>query len=132
MRIEEQQANRPRISETALIVEDNLIIAMAAEVILLDLGARHVDTAATVDQALRSIERSRPSFALLDLNLGSESSIKVAQKLKEIGVPFIFATGYGERAPIPEQLASAPVVQKPYTLEVVEHALDKLQKAGAS
>lgn len=132
MRIEEQQANRPRISETALIVEDNLIIAMAAEVILLDLGARHVDTAATVDQALRSIERTRPSFALLDLNLGSESSIKVAQKLKEIGVPFIFATGYGERAPLPEQLASSPVVQKPYTLEVVEHALEKLQKAGAS
>lgn len=98
----------------------------------MDLGARHVDTAATVDQALRSIERTRPSFALLDLNLGSESSIKVAEKLKEIGVPFNFATGYGERAPLPEQLASAPVVQKPYTLEVVEHALDKLQKAGAS
>ena len=130
MRHEEQQSNRPRISETALIVEDNLIIAMAAEVILLDLGARQVDTAASVDQALRSIERVRPSFALLDLNLGSESSIKVAQKLKEIGVPFIFATGYGERAPIPEQLADAPVVQKPYTLEVVEHALGKLQQAG--
>ena len=131
MRIEEQQSARPRISDTALIVEDNLIIAMAAEVILLDLGARHVDTAATVDQALRSIERSRPSFALLDLNLGSESSIKVAQKLTEIGVPFIFATGYGERAPIPEPLAAAPVVQKPYTLEVVENALGKLQQAGA-
>lgn len=59
----------------------------------MDLDARHVDTAATVDQALRSIERTRPSFALLDLNLGSESSIKVAEKLKEIGVPFNFATG---------------------------------------
>ena len=130
MRMEEQQSTRPRISDTALIVEDNLIIAMAAEVILLDLGAHHVDTAASVDQALRSIERTRPSFALLDLNLGNESSIKVAQKLKEIGVPFIFATGYGERAPIPEQLASAPVVQKPYTLEVVENALGKLQQTN--
>lgn len=97
----------------------------------MDLGARHVDTAATVDQALRSIERTRPSFALLDLNLGGKSSIKVAQKLKEIGVPFIFATVYGERAPLPEQLASAPVVQKPYTPEVVENALGKLQQAGA-
>ncbi len=131
MRVEEQQSTRPRISDTALIVEDNLIIAMAAEVILLDLGARQVDTAASVDQALRTIERARPSFALLDLNLGNESSIKVAQKLKEIGVPFIFATGYGERAPIPADLASAPVVQKPYTLEVVEHALGKLMPAGS-
>ena len=131
MRIEEQESAQPRISDTALIVEDNLIIAMAAEVILLDLGARHVDTAATVDQALRSIERTRPSFALLDLNLGSESSIKVAQKLKEIGVPFMFATGYGERAPLPDELASVPVIQKPYTLEVVENALGKLQQVGA-
>jgi light-regulated signal transduction histidine kinase (bacteriophytochrome)/CheY-like chemotaxis protein len=131
MRLEEQQPARPRISDTALIVEDNLIIAMAAEVILLDLGARHVDTAASVDQALRSIERTRPGFALLDLNLGNESSIKVAQTLKEIGVPFIFATGYGERAPIPAELSAAPVVQKPYTLEVVENALGKLQQAPA-
>jgi light-regulated signal transduction histidine kinase (bacteriophytochrome)/CheY-like chemotaxis protein len=130
MRVEEQQSTRPRISETALIVEDNLIIAMAAEVILLDLGARHVDTAASVDQALRAIERTRPGFALLDLNLGNESSIKVAYRLKEIGVPFMFATGYGERAPIPEDLSAAPVVQKPYTLEVVEHALGKLQPPG--
>ena len=45
MRVEEQ-IHPPRISDTALIVEDNLIIAMAAEVILLELGARHVDTAA--------------------------------------------------------------------------------------
>ncbi|GGI26471.1 HWE histidine kinase domain-containing protein [Bradyrhizobium guangdongense] len=131
MRVEEQQPVRPRISDTALIVEDNLIIAMAAEVILLDLGARHVETAASVDQALRALARTRPSFALLDLNLGNESSIRVAQKLKELGVPFIFATGYGERAPIPLDLASAPVVQKPYTLEVVENALGKLQQAIA-
>src|SRR6185295_6069386 len=33
----------PRLSGTALIVEDNLIIAMSAEVILLELGARHVE-----------------------------------------------------------------------------------------
>ena len=116
-----------RISDTALIVEDNLIIAMSAEVILLELGARHVETAASVSQALKAIERERPSFALLDLNLGSENSIKVGQKLRELEVPFIFATGYGERAPIPEELSEAPVVQKPYTREVIESALGKLK-----
>jgi light-regulated signal transduction histidine kinase (bacteriophytochrome)/CheY-like chemotaxis protein len=117
-----------RISDTALIVEDNLIIAMSAEVILLELGARHVETAASVNQALKSIEREKPSFALLDLNLGNENSIKVGQKLMELDVPFIFATGYGERAPIPEELAAAPVIQKPYTREVVESALGKLKR----
>jgi CheY-like chemotaxis protein len=129
MRMEEPEPGRPRISDTALIVEDCAIIAMAAEEILLDLGARQVDIATSVDQALRAIARTRPSFALLDLNLGHESSIGVAHKLTEIGVPFIFATGYGERAPIPAELASAPVIQKPYTLELVEKALGKLARA---
>ncbi len=110
-------------------MEDNLIIAMAAEVILLELGARHVGTAASVNQALASIDREKPDFALLDLNLGSENSIPVATRLRELKIPFMFATGYGERAPIPAELAEAPVAQKPYTREVVEAALGRLREA---
>ncbi len=126
-RLANKQAQTPRLSGTALIVEDNLIIAMGAEVILLELGARHIDTAASVNQALKSIERSVPSFALLDINLGAESSLPVGHRLKELGVPFLFATGYGERAPIPAELSDAPVIQKPYTRELVEKALSKMK-----
>lgn len=126
-RMETHDPELPRISGEALIVEDNLIIAMNAEVILLELGARHVETAASVKQALSAIDRAVPGFALLDLNLGPENSIPVGMRLKELGVPFIFATGYGERAPIPETLAAAPVIQKPYTNEVVQAALGRLR-----
>jgi light-regulated signal transduction histidine kinase (bacteriophytochrome)/CheY-like chemotaxis protein len=126
-RLADKQEEGPRLSGTTLIVEDNLIIAMGAEVILLELGARHVETAASVKQALKAIERAVPSFALLDINLGTESSIPVGHKLSELGVPFIFATGYGERAPVPPELSAAPVIQKPYTREVVEAALAKLK-----
>jgi light-regulated signal transduction histidine kinase (bacteriophytochrome) len=125
----EAKPSAPRLAGTVLIVEDNLIIAMGAEVILLELGARHVDTAASVSQALKAIERSKPTFALLDINLGAENSIPVGKKLQELNVPFIFATGYGERAPVPPELAAAPIVQKPYTREVVENALAKLKPA---
>jgi CheY-like chemotaxis protein len=130
LEVEEQET--PRLSGTALIVEDNLIIAMSAEVILLDLGARHVETAASVAQALAAIGRLTPSFALLDLNLGSENSIPVGNRLMELKIPFIFATGYGERAPIPTELSSAPVIQKPYTKDVVEAALAKLRELEKS
>ncbi len=121
----------PRLSGTALIVEDNLIIAMSAEVILLDLGARHVETAASVAEALRGVARLQPSFALLDLNLGTENSIPVAERLAELKVPFIFATGYGERAPIPQELSAVPVIQKPYTQETIEAALARLRTTVA-
>jgi CheY-like chemotaxis protein len=124
------EATKPapsRLSGTALIVEDNLIIAMSAEVILLELGARHVETAASVSEAMKSMARLRPSFALLDLNLGSENSIPVGRKLLELKVPFIFATGYGERAPIPAELSDIPVIQKPYTSDIIEMALGKVK-----
>ncbi|MGJ5198239.1 HWE histidine kinase domain-containing protein [Bradyrhizobium sp. HKCCYLRH1030] len=126
-RHQRKEEDTPRLSGTVLIVEDNLIIAMGAEVILLELGARHIDTAASVSQALKSIERAVPSFALLDINLGAESSLPVGHRLKELGVPFMFATGYGERAPIPAELSDMPVIQKPYTREVVEKALTKIK-----
>ena len=129
-RQEVPEQEEPRLSGTAMIVEDNLIIAMSAEVILLELGARHVEAAASVRDAMAIIDRSQPTFALLDLNLGTENSIAVGKRLFELGVPFVFATGYGERAPIPAELSSAPVLQKPYTRDVVEAALKKLRTGG--
>ncbi len=122
---------KPRLSDTAMIVEDNLIIAMSGEVILLELGARHVETAASVAEAMKTIDRIKPSFALLDLNLGNENSIAVGKKLVELNVPFIFATGYGERAPIPAELSHIIVIQKPYTREIVEAVLVKMAKINA-
>ena len=115
-----------RVSGTVMIVEDNLIIAMSAEVILLELGARHVETAASVTEAFKLIDRLQPTFALLDLNLGGENSIAIGKRLTELNVPFIFATGYGERAPIPAELGFAPVIQKPYTRDTIERVLGKV------
>jgi light-regulated signal transduction histidine kinase (bacteriophytochrome)/CheY-like chemotaxis protein len=126
----QQKPEASGLSGTALIVEDNLIIAMSAEVILLELGARHVESAASVAEALKSIGKMKPSFALLDLNLGSENSIAIGKKLAELKVPFIFATGYGERAPIPADLDFAPVIQKPYTRDTIERAIANLPGIG--
>jgi light-regulated signal transduction histidine kinase (bacteriophytochrome)/CheY-like chemotaxis protein len=129
---EVEKPEPPRLSGTALIVEDNLIIAMSAEVFLLELGTRHVETAANVSEAMKAIERAKPDFALLDLNLGSENSIAIGTKLNQLQVPFIFATGYGERAPIPAELGHVPVIQKPYTRETIEAALARIKQGGGS
>jgi light-regulated signal transduction histidine kinase (bacteriophytochrome)/ActR/RegA family two-component response regulator len=131
-RVSPERQVAPRLSDTVLIVEDNLIIAMSAEVILLELGARHVETAASVGDAMKSIERVKPRFGLLDLNLGGENSIAIGKRLAELEVPFLFATGYGERAPIPAELDFAPVIQKPYTRDTIERALVKLPALAAA
>lgn len=106
-----------------LLVEDSLIIALDAEDIVTGLGASHVATAASVDAALDLIAAAAPTIAILDINLGSMTSFTIADRLLELGIPFIFATGYGEQAQFPNKHRGRVVVQKPYTLENLARAL---------
>jgi light-regulated signal transduction histidine kinase (bacteriophytochrome) len=108
---------RPLDGMTVLLVEDNLIIAMDAEDILHRLGASEVTTAANVAHALEIIGQTPFDLALLDVNLGDETSFPIAERLKAKGVPFAFATGYGEGVAQAKSHADAPVLQKPYTIE---------------
>jgi CheY-like chemotaxis protein len=111
---------------TVLLVEDSLIIALDAEDIVTRLGAATVNTAATVEAALDCIKESKPDIAMLDINLGDRNSFAVAERLVEIGVPFFFATGYGEQAQLPDAQRGHVVVQKPYTIENVARAMHEL------
>ena len=109
-----------------LLVEDSLIIALDAEDIANRLGASSVTTAATVEGALDQIDTQRPTVAILDINLGDRNSYPIADRLAELGIPFLFATGYGEQASLPMDHRGRLVVQKPYTLENVARAMDSL------
>ncbi len=88
---------RPRI----LVVEDELLIAMETEQILVDLGCSVVGPAPSVAQALALLDGEEPDFAILDVNLGPERSVPVAEALRKRGVPFALATGY-DRAQLHE------------------------------
>jgi light-regulated signal transduction histidine kinase (bacteriophytochrome)/CheY-like chemotaxis protein len=112
--------------KTVLLVEDSLIIALDAEDILKRLGAQDVATAPSVPLALEAIDTVKPSLAVLDVNLGDHTSFAVADRLKELGIPFLFATGYGEQAQLPADHADRTVVQKPYTIANIARALPPL------
>ena len=52
----------------------------------------------------------------------ARSAIRSPQLLAEREIPFIFATGYGDRSH-PEQFADVPTVAKPYSADDVRKAL---------
>jgi two-component sensor histidine kinase/CheY-like chemotaxis protein len=104
------------VGKTVLLVEDNLIIAMNGEDILVGLGAREVIAVPNVTQAFEIVEAHPPHLALLDVNLGDETSFPIADRLKARNIPFAFVTGYGESIPQGEIYQGIPVLQKPYTL----------------
>lgn len=97
-----------------LLLEDQLVIALDAETMLQSCGCGAVDTAATAAEALRILIATAPDIAVLDVNLGSGNSFPVAEELERRKIPFIFATGYGDRTIIPKSLRHVPVVRKPY------------------
>ncbi len=121
--VEPSVQTRARLDGAVLLVEDNIIIALDAEEMLTELGAARVDVASSVADAMSYLERTRPDFAVLDINLGIETSFAIAARLQGMGVPHIFATGYGEDVAFPAEHAGTPVVKKPYSVESLRQTI---------
>ena len=103
-----------------MIAEDNLILAMELEDILLSNGAESVDVAANLSDGKTIAMESELDFAILDVNLGSSTSFPIAEILAERGVPFGFATGYGEQLKLPKSLGERRCVAKPYDRDAIQ------------
>ncbi|TAV90802.1 HWE histidine kinase domain-containing protein [Rhizobium leguminosarum] len=117
--------DQPLSGLNVLLVENNLIIAMDGEDILRRLGA-DVATAPSVTEAMEILAGQSFDLALLDVNLGDETSFGIADRLAAEGVPFVFATGYGEGIAQANSHSDAPVLQKPYTMEGVTNILARV------
>ena len=110
-------------TKTILIVEDEPLIAMMLEDFLDSLGHRVHATCDSVKEALGAVDSGGFDLAILDVNLKGENVWPVAARLREKNLPFVLATG-GHVDPPPGEFESAPVVEKPYTLDRVNQAID--------
>ncbi len=118
-----------RLHGEILLVEDNLLIALETEDALRLLGADDVFIASTTLAALSYLQATRPAFALLDYNLGREQSAPVADRLIALGIPFVFATGYGDTAAIAPRFRGRPVLSKPYTSRAILQGFGAITEA---
>lgn len=104
-----------------LIVEDSLLLSLELESGLVEAGATVVGQAADVAEGL--VMAALPmDAAVLDANLNGASVAPVARALEARGIPFIFATGYGDNTAAPQGF-SAPFIRKPYDVTQVAAAL---------
>jgi DNA-binding response OmpR family regulator len=107
-----------------LIAEDEIFLAMMLQDLLEDAGYQ-VRKAACVSDALTYIDEDVPDAAILDVNLGGEEVYPVARALRARGVPFIFATGYGQRG-LAGEFDGECTLQKPYLPHLVGTHLEQL------
>ena len=96
-----------------LVVEDEMLVSMLVEDMLADLGCTVIGPAAELEEAMSLAQSADIDLALLDVNLGGRPIFPVADALKARGVPFAFASGYGE-AGLSEDHRGAAVLQKPF------------------
>ena len=78
-----------------LVVEDEPIIAMVLEELLED--ERAIPTvASSLEQADDALVHATFDAAILDINVHGQKSYSIAAVLLKRGVPFVFASGYGD------------------------------------
>ena len=106
-----------------LIVEDEPLIAMMLEDFLMALGHEVRATCDSVGEALKAVQAADFDLAILDVNLKGENVWPVAAELRDRAIPFILASG-GHVDPPPPEFASAPMIDKPYTIDRVTPALE--------
>lgn len=82
--------------EKILIVEDEIIVAMALEQKLLDLEYVIVDTVSTGEDAVKCANQLKPDLVLMDITLkGKINGIEAAKQIKDkLNIPIIYVTAY--------------------------------------
>lgn len=107
-----------------LLLEDEFMISVDAEEILLEMGARDVTVAPTLEKARQFLAERSFDVAILDVNINGESSFGLAEELAARGAPFVFATGYEltDRS-LPPSLEGALRLTKPYTSARLREAI---------
>lgn len=116
---EQQTDLRGRLDgSTILLVEDEALVAMDIELALGDAGAHVLGPAASLSRALEIARDSkRIDGAILDIDLGGEDALPLAELLTARSVPLLFHTGVGGREHMVARFPQAGIRRKPVAID---------------
>lgn len=112
-----------------LVVEDDFYLATDAARALEGAGAEVVGPCANEAEARAALDERRPDAVVVDINLGAGPSFKLAETLKDRGIPFVFTTGYDAEV-IPPEFAGIARLEKPLQLRQIVGAVAKVTAAA--
>lgn len=109
----------------ALIVEDELLIALDLEAMLGDVGMTVIGPLVTLDEAIHAAGSADVDVALLDVSLKGDVIWPAADIILGRHIPLLFLTGYSEFS-IPLKFQSHPWLGKPIVEEQLLMHLENL------
>jgi two-component sensor histidine kinase len=104
-----------------LVVEDEALVAMMMVGLVEELGFIPCGPFANVNEAAAAVRSGSCDGAVLDVNLGGELVYPVADLLSNLGVPFVFVTGYSAEL-VDKRFTNIPILQKPVQMLDLEQA----------
>lgn len=121
----------PSDRRRVLVLEDEILIGMEVSEILKAAGYEILGPVATADSAIALLESEMCDAAVLDINLGKETSAPVARLLSDAGTPFLSISGRnrGDRPPI---FGDSPHLVKPIQSALLAKELGRLLEPAAS
>ena len=122
---------------SVLIVEDDFLVALAAEAALREAGFEVAGVAASADEAIAEAAANHPSLVIMDVRLaGRRDGIDAAIELfREHGIRCVFATAHADTEAHLRAKPARPLgwLQKPYSmLELVGLMRQMADKLGQS
>lgn len=109
-----------------LIAEDELLLALEIEDMVRNIGCTVVGPVAGVAEVLTLLETMHCDAALLDVHLRRDQPVyAVIERLRALGIPFVFMTAYGE-ADIDPAYAEVGMLCKPFSTVEVAHCVGAL------
>ena len=108
-----------------LVVEDELLVALALEDMLTDMGCGIVGPFSQIADAETAAREATIDAAILDVNVRGVLIYPVADILKARGIPFLLCSGYADTQMLPLAFRSVPQIAKPYDEQGLKRAMDK-------
>lgn len=108
---------------TAIIVEDNYLVARSLALLLESLGCEVAGMAANVRKGSDLAGTADFDVAILDISLGDNLVTEVARKVEERGKRIVYLTGFAGADLLPEELRAYPCLPKPVQTNVLVEAL---------
>src|SRR6059058_5583542 len=106
-----------------LLVEDSPVVGPFTVDLLGELGCEVVGPAPNMATARELADEGDYEAALMDVHIRGERVFPLCELLEAKGVPFVLTSGYADWQ-MPDKWQDRPRLQKPYTIEQVQDALN--------
>ena len=117
--------------KTALVVDDEIFIAMDVADIVERSGASVIGPALSLSGAYALLAQANPDFALLDINVGQEKVWPLARELKNRGCRIVFISANLNHDELSSEFQDAYLLDKPVCSNAMLECLSHLMAPQA-